>query len=233
LDPFGVHSDKELWEALERVNLVSGPGSGGGSGSGSETSTLAFAVANSSSLRRSEIEGEEEEEDLSGSSTLAYPSSSSSTRNFHISPKHPHSSSNTIPSLSLSTPITTNGTNLSHGQRQLLSLARALISHPKIMIMDEATSAVDTATDGLIQSSIRAEFGRNNSSLLVIAHRLSTIADFDRILVLDEGRVVEWGGPRELMGIEGGVFRNLVERSGERGVVEGVIFGRDGNGNRV
>ncbi|KAL4866504.1 hypothetical protein BDV12DRAFT_210434 [Aspergillus spectabilis] len=230
LDPFGVHSDKELWGALERVSLVSGLESRGGSGS--ETSTLASLVANSSSLPRSEIEGEGEEEDLSGSSTLASPSSSSS-RIFHIPPKHPHSTSNTIPSLSLSTPITTNGTNLSHGQRQLLSLARALISHPKIMILDEATSAVDTATDSLIQSSIRAEFGRNDSSLLVIAHRLSTIADFDRILVLDEGRVVESGDPRELMGIEGGVFRNLVERSGERGAVEGIIFGGDGDGKRV
>ncbi|KAL4942735.1 hypothetical protein BDV06DRAFT_235250 [Aspergillus oleicola] len=108
----------------------------------------------------------------------------------------------------LSSPITTGGLNLSHGQRQLLCLARAIIT----------TSAVDMETDALIQRSIREEFGRQgtDSSLLVIAHRLSTIADFDTILVLDEGRVAEWGSPRK-----------LVERSGERGVVEGIILGNE------
>lgn len=94
------------------------------------------------------------------------------------------------------------------------------------MILDEATSAVDMETDALIQRSIRSEFGRNASTLLVIAHRLSTVADFDRILVMDAGREVEFGCPRELMGIEGGVFRGLVESSGEKNVVEEIILGK-------
>ncbi|RAL06916.1 P-loop containing nucleoside triphosphate hydrolase protein [Aspergillus homomorphus CBS 101889] len=126
---------------------------------------------------------------------------------------------------SLNAPISEGGLNLSQGQRQLLCLARAIVSRPKIMFLDEATSAVDMETDALIQRSIRAEFGRNNTTLLVIAHRLSTIADFDRILVMDDGRAVEFGAPSELLGIKDGVFRSLVENSGERELLEKVILG--------
>ena len=125
---------------------------------------------------------------------------------------------------SLSSPISEGGLNLSQGQRQLLCLARAIVSRPKIMVLDEATSAVDMETDALIQQSIRAEFGRNATTLLVIAHRLSTIADFDRILVLDAGKAVEFGTPRDLMDIENGVFKNLVENSGEKAILEKMIF---------
>jgi len=95
------------------------------------------------------------------------------------------------------------------------------------MVLDEATSAVDMDTDALIQRSIREEFG--NSTLIVIAHRLSTIADFDKILVLGEGRVVEYGTPEELMqkGMgTGSVFRGMVEGSGERELLEKIITGR-------
>ncbi|KAK4934989.1 hypothetical protein LTR66_015516 [Elasticomyces elasticus] len=125
---------------------------------------------------------------------------------------------------SLSATISEGGLNLSQGQRQLLCLARAIVARPKIMVLDEATSAVDMETDALIQQSIRAEFGRNATTLLVIAHRLSTIADFDRILVMDAGHAAEFGSPRELMEIEGGVFKNLVENSGEKDVLEKMIF---------
>ncbi|GAD93452.1 ABC transporter [Paecilomyces variotii No. 5] len=125
---------------------------------------------------------------------------------------------------SLASLISEGGMNLSQGQRQLLCLARAVVSQPKIMILDEATSAVDMETDALIQKSIRAEFGRNASSLLVIAHRLSTIADFDLILVMDDGHAVEFGTPRDLMDIESGFFKTLVENSGEKAVVEKIIY---------
>ncbi|PQE06081.1 ATP-dependent bile acid permease protein [Rutstroemia sp. NJR-2017a BBW] len=92
------------------------------------------------------------------------------------------------------------------------------------MVLDEATSAVDMETDALIQRSIRQEF--TDSTLIVIAHRLSTIADFDKILVLGEGKVVEFGTPRELMSRkEGGVFKGMVEESGERGKLEAMILG--------
>lgn len=130
--------------------------------------------------------------------------------------------------LTLSSPITESGLNLSQGQRQLLCLARALVSRPKILILDEATSAVDMATDTLIQRSIREEF--NDSTLIVIAHRLSTIADFDKILVMEEGKCTEFGTPRELWEMEGkkSAFRAMVEESGERQKLEDLIVGREG-----
>lgn len=87
-------------------------------------------------------------------------------------------------------------------------------------MLDEATSAVDMATDVLIQRSIREEFG--DSTLLVIAHRLSTIADFDRILVMSEGKAVEYGSPRELWE-KGGIFRDMVESSGEKEALVRII----------
>lgn len=123
----------------------------------------------------------------------------------------------------LNTPITEGGLNLSQGQRQLLCLARAIVSRPKIMVLDEATSAVDMETDALIQRSIREEFG--DSTLVVIAHRLSTIVDFDKILVLGEGRVEEFGSPRELWADKEGVFRGMVGESGERDKLEKIILG--------
>lgn len=136
--------------------------------------------------------------------------------------------SNTNIFKSLSSKISEGGLNLSQGQRQLLCLARAIVSRPKIMVLDEATSAVDMETDALIQRSIREEF--TDSTLIVIAHRLSTIADFDRILVLGEGKVLEYDEPKNLMTKEGGVFREMVETSGERAELEKIIAsGGDGH----
>lgn len=128
---------------------------------------------------------------------------------------------NKNPFTSLTSAIAEGGLNLSQGQRQLLCLARAIVSRPKIMVLDEATSAVDMATDTLIQRSIREEF--NDSTLIVIAHRLSTIADFDKILVLGEGKVVEFGTPVELYSKVDGVFRGMVGESGEREKLEALI----------
>ncbi|KAL8756702.1 MAG: hypothetical protein Q9199_002748 [Rusavskia elegans] len=124
----------------------------------------------------------------------------------------------------LSSRISEGGLNLSQGQRQLLCLARAIVSRPKIMVLDEATSAVDMATDVLIQRSIREEF--EDSTLLVIAHRLSTIADFDRILVMSDGRAVEYDTPRNLLA-KRGAFWEMVEQSGDRDRLEEIILGVD------
>lgn len=125
----------------------------------------------------------------------------------------------------LEAPIQEQGDNLSHGQKQLLCLARALIRRPKLLILDEATSAVDQETDNLIQRQLRSAVGQSATTLLVIAHRLRTVADFDRILVMDAGRVVEAGSPRELLRIEGGVFRGMVEQDAEREVLKMLILG--------
>jgi ABC-type multidrug transport system fused ATPase/permease subunit len=126
-------------------------------------------------------------------------------------------------SVSLGMVVSEGGANFSQGQRQLLCLARAILQQPKIMILDEATSAVDKETDEHIQKAIRSEFGRNMSSLLVIAHRLSTVADFERILVLDEGEIVEFGSPRDLIKIKGGAFQDLVNQSDETALLKKLL----------
>ncbi|KAI9043143.1 uncharacterized protein KD926_004326 [Aspergillus affinis] len=124
----------------------------------------------------------------------------------------------------LDSPVADGGSNLSYGQRQLLCLARALIQMPRLLILDEATSAVDKTTDSVVQQSIRSEFGRNDSTLLVIAHRLSTVADFDQILVLGGGKVLEFGQPVELMRRDNGVFRSMVEEDAEKdSIVRGIL----------
>jgi ABC-type multidrug transport system fused ATPase/permease subunit len=130
---------------------------------------------------------------------------------------------NINPFSSLLSPIFEGGLNLSQGQRQLLCLARAIVSRPKIMVLDEATSAVDMVTDALIQRSMREEF--MDSILIVIAHRLSAIVDFDKILVIDDGKAAEFGGPKELMGIDGGMFKGMVAESDEREILEKLIVG--------
>ncbi|KAH6876396.1 hypothetical protein B0T10DRAFT_414530 [Thelonectria olida] len=112
----------------------------------------------------------------------------------------------------LSSPISEFGGNLSQGQRQLLCISRSLLTNSKIILLDEATSAVDVVTDTLIQRSIRDGF--TDRTLIVIAHRLSTIADFDRILVLENGCMVEFGTPRELWERKG-TFRSMCESTGE------------------
>ena len=89
------------------------------------------------------------------------------------------------------------GSNLSQGQRQLLSIARAFIAKPKILILDEATSSVDTRTEKLIQDAM-VQLMKNKTSL-IIAHRLSTILDADKIIVMDQGRIVEVGNHTTLM----------------------------------
>ncbi|XP_027443271.1 canalicular multispecific organic anion transporter 1 isoform X3 [Zalophus californianus] len=99
--------------------------------------------------------------------------------------------------LGLSHEVTEAGDNLSIGQRQLLCLARALLRKSKILVMDEATAAVDLETDHLIQTTIQKEF--SHCTTITIAHRLHTIMDCDKIMVLDNGKIVEYGSPQELL----------------------------------
>ncbi|NXX54719.1 MRP1 protein, partial [Scopus umbretta] len=103
------------------------------------------------------------------------------------------------------------GENLSVGQRQLVCLARALLRKSKILVLDEATAAVDLETDKLIQSTIKSQF--EECTVLTIAHRLNTIMDYTRVLVLDRGEVVECGSPDHLLQ-ERGVFYSMAKDSG-------------------
>ena len=90
-----------------------------------------------------------------------------------------------------------NGENISQGQRQLLTIARAILANPSVLILDEATSSVDTRTEVHIQKAMNALM--NGRTSFVIAHRLSTIRDADLIVVMDQGRIVEQGNHAELL----------------------------------
>ncbi|KAJ3007766.1 Multidrug resistance-associated protein 1 [Thoreauomyces humboldtii] len=108
--------------------------------------------------------------------------------------------------------VESGGKNLSAGQRQLICVARALLSDRKIVIMDEATASLDLASDEAVRDAVRRGFP--DATVLTIAHRLDTVADSDRILVLDRGRVAELGRPEELVKIPGGLYRNLLATGG-------------------
>lgn len=115
--------------------------------------------------------------------------------------------------LNLNSTVTESGNNLSQGQRQLLCLARAMLKQPKVLMMDEATASIDYNTDSKIQETIR----ELQSTIITIAHRLQTIVDYDKVLVLDKGQVVEYGHPHELLKKDGkdAVFRGMCEMSGD------------------
>ena len=99
------------------------------------------------------------------------------------------------------TPVKERGEGISHGQRQLIALTRALLADPRTLILDEATSAVDTRTEWIIQNAIEAL--RRDRSMVVVAHRLSTVIRADQILVIDQGRIVERGNHRQLIAANG------------------------------
>lgn len=108
--------------------------------------------------------------------------------------------------------INEGGSNLSAGQRQLISLARALLAPSNILVLDEATAAVDVETDAMLQTTLRSSMFRNRT-IITIAHRINTILDSDRIIVLDKGRVAEFESPAELVRRKG-LFYELVREAG-------------------
>ena len=101
------------------------------------------------------------------------------------------------------------GVMLSQGQRQLISFLRAYLKNPSILILDEATSSIDSNSEELIQNAI-LKITENKTSI-IIAHRLSTILNSDRILVMDKGILVESGSHKELIKKENGYYKNLYE----------------------
>ncbi|KAJ6255815.1 hypothetical protein Dda_9425 [Drechslerella dactyloides] len=174
LDPFGEHTDLELWDALRQSYLVA-PEQAGAS---TTSSSLDQAIDGGNSGRNSphaETQGDQRKEKIT-----------------------------------LETPVTEEGLNFSLGQRQLMALARALVRGSRIIICDEATSSVDEETDRKIQKTMSEGFG--TSTVLCIAHRLRTIVRYDRVVVLDKGRIVEVDTPLNLWE-SGGVFRGMCDRS--------------------
>ncbi|XP_054154954.1 ATP-binding cassette sub-family C member 2-like [Oppia nitens] len=112
----------------------------------------------------------------------------------------------------LDSPVSESGDNLSVGQRQLVCLARALLRHTSVLILDEATAAVDVETDALIQRTIRQEF--SSCTVLTIAHRINTIMDSDRVLVFNDGRVAEFAEPDVLLANKSTIFYTLAKDAG-------------------
>ncbi|PKI53391.1 hypothetical protein CRG98_026231 [Punica granatum] len=116
--------------------------------------------------------------------------------------------------LKLDTPVLENGDNWSVGQRQLVSLGRALLKQARILVLDEATASVDTATDNLIQRIIRTEF--KDCTVCTIAHRIPTVIDSDLVLVLSDGRVAEFDTPSRLLEDRSSMFLKLVTEYSSR-----------------
>ncbi|KAJ7309378.1 ABC protein [Mycena albidolilacea] len=126
-------------------------------------------------------------------------------------PIDPEATAETRHRLTLDTVIETDGANLSVGERSLLSLARALVKDSRVVILDEATASVDLETDNKIQRTIQTQF--KDRTLICIAHRLRTIISYDRILVLDAGKLAEFDTPLNLFNKDEGLFRSLCDKS--------------------
>ncbi|KAL7212552.1 hypothetical protein ACSBR2_015281 [Camellia fascicularis] len=135
-------------------------------------------------------------------------------------------------SLGLDAEVSEAGENFSVGQRQLLSLARALLRRSKILVLDEATASVDVRTDALIQKTIREEI--KSCTMLIIAHRLNTIIDCDRIILLEAGRVLECATPEELLQNDESAFSKMVQSTGAANAqyLRSLVLGGEGE-NKV
>ncbi|KAJ7459165.1 P-loop containing nucleoside triphosphate hydrolase protein [Mycena galericulata] len=126
----------------------------------------------------------------------------------HLPPLLRHHATHDEPSL-LDMPV--NQESLSAGERQLVALSRAILRRTNVIIMDEATSQIDSHLDDQIQHTIREEL--SGAIVITIAHRLKTILDYDRILVLDDGELLEFGTPKKLLQTMGGAFREMCRKS--------------------
>jgi len=235
LDPFGLFTDEEIFTALRRVHLI---GSAFNSAAPTQPTTPDTTVRDdpmNAAITTDTSEPQTSEPSHAAKAVTIHPSTmiaedapnhldaevaaqaaksngstplpSGAVANVQPDPI----ADNKNPFRSLSSPVTESGSNLSQGQRQLLCLARALLKNPKILLMDEATASIDYATDAKIQETIR----EIRNTTITIAHRLQTIIDYDKVLVLDKGEVVEYGAPWELVETEGGMFRGMCEISGE------------------
>ncbi|KAJ6615389.1 multidrug resistance-associated ABC transporter [Mycena sp. CBHHK59/15] len=192
LDPFGDHGDGVCMDVLYRVQLISQ-----NTNVSQSTSRQQSASASPLASRPPSVHDDSDASE-SISATLT--------------------SVDTKTTLSLDTQVSAGGTNFSQGQRQLIAMARALLRQSSIVVLDEATSSVDFATDAKIQKAIREEF--SSSLLITVAHRLRTIIDYDRLIVLDKGKVVEFDTPLHLIQKEDGIFRSMCLKSGSFGELE-------------
>lgn len=194
LDPFGLFTDEEIFTALRKVQLV---GSAVGSAAPSRPETpVKGSRRGSPVLPHKQSPTSKSSTTLADSPTSATPTTALENKNIFRN---------------LNSTVAESGTNLSQGQRQLLCLARAMLKNPKVLLMDEATASIDYATDSKIQETIR----EIRNTTITIAHRLQTIIDYDKVLVLDKGEVVEYGDPWDLVNMKKGIFRGMCEMTGD------------------
>lgn len=189
LDPFGERTDEECLLALRRVNLRTSP---------INTAAPSLLPSRAGSIHEVPME--------------AHASSSSSTA---VNSVLPSGGGSTV--FSLDTKVSEGGSNFSQGQRQLISMARALLRSTSIIFMDEATASVDFETDTQIQRTLRSPLdadARHKTTIITIAHRLKTIIDYDRILVMDKGRIAENDSPAALLERKG-IFYDMCRKTGE------------------
>lgn len=205
LDPFNLFTDEEIFTTLRQVQLIGPATSAGCSPEGTpEAANTPMGTATPASSQTLQARDNNE---LSLSRELT------NTRD------------NVNPFTNLSSAVAESGSNLSQGQRQLLCLARALLKAPRVLLMDEATASIDYATDSKIQDTLRAV---KDSTIITIAHRLQTIIDYDKVLVLDKGEVIEFDTPWGLLSKEKSIFRGMCETSGDlESLLEGAKAAED------
>lgn len=208
LDPFGLFSDEQIFTALRRVQLIS-------SIDKQDSSPLSISItpaspSSTSTLEAHSIEAIDHDAGVEGPLAGSANGTLSSRATLVRFASNARDNKNMF--YDLATPIAESGSNLSQGQRQLLCLARALLKSPKVLVMDEATASIDYATDSKIQDTLRE---LKNNTIITIAHRLQTIIDYDKVLVLDKGEVVEYAHPWELISKEDSSFRAMCDTSGE------------------
>ncbi|PWZ03754.1 hypothetical protein BCV70DRAFT_204462 [Testicularia cyperi] len=189
LDPFNVYDDSELWRALERCRLAS-----------LTTPAASRAVSRGPSRPASPAPGQ------SGSNVNDDGNEEGDAEMY--------GRTNVITSLDAI--VEQGGRNFSAGQKQLLALARGLLKlrDSRILLLDESTANLDSASDAQIQKTIRQEMAPQ-ATIITIAHRIKTIADYDKIVVLGKGKVIETGSPLALMQDESSVFHSMCQQSGE------------------
>lgn len=230
LDPFSIFTDEEIYTALREVHLISTlsrPASGSTTPNQSATPPRAIEIPNpttgavtadvnasysaattnpGSILANRDWERGETQDD-----TVVVMPNGQPVSEDDVALQEAMQADNKNPFRNLNSPVIESGSNLSQGQRQLLCLARALLKAPKVLLMDEATASIDYATDAKIQETIRLI----KNTTITIAHRLQTIIDYDKVLVLDKGEVIEYGHPYDLIRKDGGSFRSMCETTDE------------------